>query len=161
MSRPQKKHRLPDGAKLIANNRRALFNYEVLDDVEAGIMLQGTEVKSLREGAIQILDAYASFEGRELFLYNAHVAEYAYGNIYNHEPTRRRKLLLHRRELDQLAEASRERGVTLIPLEFYFLRGRVKLRLGLCRGKRMHDKRASIRERDETRASQREMAEHR
>ncbi|MGF1511209.1 MAG: SsrA-binding protein SmpB [Myxococcota bacterium] len=140
------------GVKLIAKNRKALFDYEVVDAVEAGLVLRGTEVKSLRDGKMQFADSFASAENGELWLHRAHIAEYTQGNVYNHEPTRSRKLLLHRHQIERLASRSAEKGLTLIPLEVYFKDGRAKVKLGLCRGKAKHDKRASIRERDEKRA---------
>lgn len=161
MAKPKKKDSLPAGAKLIVRNRKARFEYEVLEDLEAGMVLRGTEVKSLRDGKVQLLDAYAAVEQGQCFLFNAHIAEYDYGNIFNHEPRRPRKLLLHRREIDRLGEETRERGMTLVPLELYFLNGRAKVRLGLCRGKAKQDKRATIRARDEDRESRRELLNYR
>lgn len=143
------------GIKLIAKNRKALFDYEVVDSVEAGLVLQGTEVKSLRDGKFQFKDAFAASQKGELWLHRAYIDEYSNGNIYNHEPTRSRKLLLHRHQIDRLAAKAQEKGLTLIPLEIYFKDGRAKVKLGLCRGKAKHDKRASIKERDEQRAARR------
>lgn len=143
-----KKGKLPDGVKLIAKNRKASFEYHIDEDIEAGLVLTGTEVKSLREGKVQLVDAYAAIQGREAFVYQMHIAEYPNGTIYNHEPRRVRKLLLHRSELERLVRKVREKGITLIPLEIYFKNGRAKLRLGLCRGKKQHDKRHSIKQRD-------------
>lgn len=148
----------PPGVKMVAQNRKARFNYDVVDDLEAGIVLKGTEVKSLRAGKVQLLDSYASVEQGEMFLHHAHISEYENGNVFNHDPIRRRKLLLHRRELDRLHATVKERGFTLIPLEVYFKNGRAKIKLGVCKGKATHDKRASIKERDEKRSIRREMA---
>lgn len=145
-----------DGAqKLVAKNRKALFDYEVLDSVEVGMVLRGTEVKSLREGKLQFRDAYASVHDGQLWLHHAHIAEYTNGNIFNHDPSRDRKLLAHRQEIDRLESRVNEKGITLVPLEVYFKNGRAKLELGLCRGKAKQDKRQSIKERDEKRAQAR------
>lgn len=146
------------GVKMVTQNRKARFNYDVVEDLEVGMVLTGTEVKSLREGKVQLLDSYAAVENGEMYLHHAHIAEYDHGNVFNHDPIRRRKLLLHRREIDRLHATVKERGFTLIPLEVYFKSGRAKVRLGVCKGKATHDKRASIKERDEKRALRREMA---
>jgi SsrA-binding protein len=144
------------GERRIVVNRKARFEYEVIEQLEAGIVLTGTEVKSLRDGKIQLADAYGRIEGGEAFLMHANIATYENGTIFNHDPIRPRKLLLHRREIDRLYAQIREKGLTLIPLELYFKEGRVKVALGLCRGKARYDKRASIRARDERRAAERE-----
>lgn len=140
-----------DGVKLVAKNRKALFNYHVEDTIEAGLVLRGTEVKSLRDGKVQLLDSYAIVDHHEIFLIHAHIGEYSHGTVYNHEPTRARKLLLHKREIERLEQKVRERGFTLIPLEIYFREGRAKVKLGVCRGKAEYDKREAIKERDERR----------
>lgn len=133
----------------VAENRKARFNYFIDDTVEAGIMLLGTEVKSLRQGRGDIADAYVREEGGELFLANAHIGEYEGGNRFNHEPLRPRKLLLRKREIGRLAGAIRRAGVTIVPLRAYFNeRGKLKILLGVARGKRQHDKRATMRDRD-------------
>jgi SsrA-binding protein len=147
----KKAPKLPDGVKVIVKNRKARFDYTIVDEVEAGVVLQGTEVKSLRDGKIQLADAYAMIDNGQAYLHHAHIAEYTNGNIYNHDPIRTRKLLLHRREIDRLNSKVREKGLTLIPLDVYFKNGRVKINLGLCKGKAHYDKRAAIRERDEKR----------
>jgi SsrA-binding protein len=144
-----------DGVQLVAKNRKALFDYEVLDTVEVGLVLKGTEVKSLRDGKLQFRDAYASVHNGEMWLHHAHIAEYTHGNVFNHDPSRSRKLLAHRHEIDRLEAKVNEKGVTLIPLEVYFRRGKAKVKLGLCRGKAKQDKRQSIKERDERRAQAR------
>lgn len=146
------------GVHVVARNRKALFNYEVVDEVEAGLVLTGTEVKSLRDGKVQLLDGYAMVDGGECFLHHVHISEYAQGSYANHDPIRKRKLLLHRREIEKLGEKVREKGYTLIPLELYFKEGRAKVKLGLCRGKAAHDKRASIKEREERREVARSLA---
>ena len=153
------KPRRPPGVKVVAQNRKARFNYEVVDQFEAGIVLTGTEVKSLRDGKIQLMDAYAIVERGELWLHHAHIAEYSHGTYANHDPTRRRKLLMQRREIDRIESKVKERGFTLIPLDVYFKQGRAKLTLGLCRGKAVHDKRHALREREDKRAAARSLEE--
>lgn len=140
----------------IATHRRAYHDYTVEDDVEAGIVLTGTEVKSLRNGKVQMIDAYAMIEGGEAFLYQLHISPYDQGNIFNHEPRRTRKLLLNKVEITRLQRKVQEKGYTLIPLELYFKRGRVKVKVGLCKGKKQYDKRAATKERDERREAERE-----
>jgi len=141
----------------VAKNRKALFDYEVVDRVEAGLVLTGTEVKSLRNGALQFRDSYARVHRGEAWLEHAHIAEYKHGNVFNHDPDRSRKLLLHQHEIDRLEARTEEKGFTLVPLSVYFKRGRAKVELGLCRGKAKQDKRASIKERDLARAARREL----
>jgi SsrA-binding protein len=139
-----------ESGKLVAENRKARFNYAIEGKLEAGLVLTGSEVKSLRAGKANIGDAYASDEGRgELYLINAHIAEYAQSGRANHEPTRPRKLLLHKRELDCLMGAIQRQGMTIVPLKLYFnARGLVKVELGLAKGKKLHDKRESEKKRD-------------
>jgi len=135
--------------KLIAENRKARFNYAVEDTVEAGIALTGTEVKSIRNGKSTIAESYADPKGGEIWLINANIPEYLQANRFNHEPKRPRKLLLHRKQINKLLGAVERQGMTLIPLKMYFNeRGRVKLQLALAKGKQLHDKRASEKERD-------------
>jgi len=144
MSEGEKSH-----VKVIAKNRRALFDYHVESRVEAGISLTGTEVKSLREGSAQLSDAYAVGQHGELFLLNAQIPPYkAAGPLLNHEPKRTRKLLLHRREIDRLLEQQQKGGYALIPLSLYFKDGRVKVEIGVAKGKREADKREAIAEKD-------------
>jgi SsrA-binding protein len=146
--------------KVVARNRRATHDYFIDERFEAGLVLRGTEVKSLREGRANIAEAYASEQAGELFLVNATIPEYHAGNIFNHEPRRARKLLLHRRELNKLIGAVRKQGQTLIPLALYFNpRGIAKIELGLARGKKAYDKRASIKERDWQREKERLLRE--
>ena len=137
-----------NGTKLIADNRRARFDYELLDRFEAGLVLTGTEVKALRDGHAQLGQAYADVRGAEAWLVGASISEYAQGNIANHRPERDRKLLLHRREIDELRGAIREKGMTLVPTRLYFKDGRVKIEIAVARGKEKADKRRSIAERD-------------
>jgi SsrA-binding protein len=137
------------GGKLIAENRRARFDYFLDETFEAGLALTGTEVKALREGRANIAESYAATEGREIVLINAHIPEYGPANRFNHPPRRPRKLLLHRKEIDRLLGAVHREGRTLIPTRLYFNdRGRVKLELALARGKKVHDKRATEAARD-------------
>ena len=139
----------------ISVNRRAFHEYAIGERYEAGLSLIGSEVKSLRAGRAQLQDAYARFFGDELFLIGAHIAPYAPSGQFGHAPTRDRKLLLHRRELDKLAARINEKGLTLVPLRLYWEKGRAKCELGLGRGKKLYDKRASIREKDERREMER------
>ena len=139
----------------ISVNRRAFHEYAIGERYEAGLSLIGSEVKSLRAGRAQLQDAYARFFGDELFLVGAHIAPYAPSGQFGHAPTRDRKLLLHRRELDKLTAKIKEKGLTLVPLRLYWEKGRAKCELGLGRGKKLHDKRASIREKDERREMER------
>jgi SsrA-binding protein len=135
--------------KLIAENRRARYDYFIENTVEAGLQLTGTEVKSLRNGRANIAESYAAVEGREIVLINANIPEYGPANRFNHEPKRPRKLLLHRKEIDKLIGAVQRDGRTLAPLKLYFNdKGRVKLELALATGKKAHDKRATIADRD-------------
>ena len=140
-----------DAVVPIARNKRARFDYHILDTYEAGLVLTGTEVKSLRARRAALGDAYAVVKLGELWLLNLHIAAYEQGNQFNHDPTRTRKLLLHGREIRRLIGALEREGLTLVPLELYFRHGHAKVRLGLGRGKKVHDKRAAIREREERR----------
>jgi SsrA-binding protein len=152
--------RPPDKSiKLVAKNKKAYFNYEVLDKVEAGLVLVGSEVKSLRTGKLQLVDAYAKIESGEAWLIHAHIGDYDHAGAWAHDPTRKRKLLLHREEIEKLESKVREKGFTLVPLEVYFKEGRAKVLLGVCKGKAVHDKRKTIRERDEQRAIERDLSE--
>ena len=144
--------------KTVAENRKARFSYEVLDTVEAGLALTGTEVKSLRQGQANIQESYASLEGGEFWLINAYVPEYLQANRFNHEPRRRRKLLLNRREMARLGQAVDREGMTMVPLKIYFNeKGRAKLLLAVARGKKLHDKRETEKQRDWTREKARLM----
>lgn len=135
--------------KTVAENRKARFNYEVVDTLETGLVLTGTEVKSLRQGHANIQESYASVEGGELWLINAHIPEYFAGNRFNHAPRRRRKLLVNRKELSRLAQAVERDGMTMVPLKLYFNeRGTAKLLLAIAKGKKLHDKRETMKRRD-------------
>jgi SsrA-binding protein len=147
------------GRKLIAENRKARHDFHVLERVEAGIALTGTEVKSLRDGGGNLRDSYALVRDGEIFLVGANIAPYRQGNMQNHEPLRERKLLLHRREIDQLARKVAERGVTLVPMSLAFVDGRVKVDLALAKGKEGADKRHAIAERDARRQIDRALRE--
>jgi len=136
------------GEKVLATNRKAFFLYEVLERAEAGIALSGTEVKSVREGGLSFSDSFVDFRGGELFLVGCRIAPYSHGNVMNHSPERDRKLLLHKREILKLGGKVTGKGLTLVPLRAYLKNGRVKLEIGLGRGKRAHDKREAIKKRD-------------
>ncbi len=127
--------------KILSDNRQAWHNYYLLDRFEAGIVLTGTEVKAAKAGKIQLRDGHAEVEGGEAWLCNVHISEYTHGNRYNHNPVRKRKLLLHRREIDKLHTKTREKGLTVIPTKLYLKGGRVKCELALAQGKKHHDKR--------------------
>ncbi|HET8843888.1 MAG TPA: SsrA-binding protein SmpB [Ktedonobacteraceae bacterium] len=141
--------------KVISVNRQAYHDYEVERTVEAGISLVGTEIKSIRDGKVNLRSSYALIRQDEVWLENAHIAVYDFGNRFNHEPMRRRKLLLHRREIVQLENRVASKGLTLIPLKLYLKGGRAKIELGLCRGKKLYDKREAIAERDVKREMER------
>lgn len=136
------------GQDTIAVNRRARFDYDITDTIEVGLVLTGTEVKSLRAGKASLAEAFATVRGGELWLVQAHIAEYAFGNRQNHDPTRQRKLLAHRDEIADLERFIQEQGRTLVPLRLYWREGKAKLLLGLAQGKARHDKRAALAERD-------------
>ncbi len=147
--------------KIVAENRKARFNYEIMDTYEAGLVLTGTEVKSLREGKANIAESYATDEGGEMWLINSYLPEYLQANRFNHEPRRRRKLLLSKREASRLQSAINREGMTLIPLKIYFNdQGRAKLELALGKGKKLHDKRETEKERDWNRQKSRIMKDH-
>ena len=133
--------------KILSENRQAGHNYHLLDRYEAGLVLTGTEVKSIRAGKMQLRDAYARIENNEAWLLNAHISEYSHGNRENHPPVRGRKLLLHRREIDKLLGLSREKGLSLIPTKVYLKEGRVKAEIAVAKGKQLHDKREAERAR--------------
>lgn len=146
-NRPSSSNR-PDGHKLIAQNRKARHDYAVLDTFEAGVVLTGTEVKSLRLGRASLVDGFASIDDGELFLRNVHIPEYEQGSWTNHEPRRVRKLLMHRAEIERLLGKTKEGGLTLVPLSIYFSGGKVKVELALARGKKAYDKRQDLARRD-------------
>ena len=141
----------------VATNRRALHDYFVEQTLECGLVLTGTEVKSLRQGKAQLADSYAIVDQGQAWLHHLHISPYEQGNRANHEPMRTRKLLLHKREIDKLWAATRQKGYALIPLRLYFTRGKAKVALGVCKGKKLHDKRATIAARDADREVRREL----
>ena len=143
--------RVEPGERVLATNRKAFFQYEVLERAEAGLALVGTEVKSIRDGGLNFSDSYVDVRGGELFLVGCRVAPYSHGNFMNHAPERDRKLLLHKREILKLGGRVTERGLTLVPLRAYMKNGRVKMEIGLARGKHVHDKREAIRKKDQER----------
>lgn len=136
------------GRKIISQNRKARFEYHIQDTLEAGIVLLGTEIKSMRIHTPNIEEAFANDHQGELFLVNSHISEYGPANQFNHSPRRPRKLLLHRKEMNRLMGAIQRQGITVVPLAFYFKNGKVKVELGLAKGKKLHDKRATQKERD-------------
>ncbi|MDR2020449.1 MAG: SsrA-binding protein SmpB [Treponema sp.] len=147
---------MDEGIKIVAVNRKARFDYAVDDTYECGIELLGTEIKSFRDGKISFPDAWAEVSGGEVWLRSLRIAENPFSSIFNHDPDRKKKLLLHREEIKRITRRVDEKGYTLIPLSFYFKKGRVKVELGLCKGKKSYDKRADIRERDIKREVSRE-----
>ena len=139
---------MAEGRKIIAQNKKAHFNYSIEDSIECGIALEGTEVKSVKMGNVSFADSFALIENGEVWVQNFHIAEYAFSSVFNHNPDRKKKLLLNREEIKRLQRKVDEKGYTLIPLDFYLKNGRVKLTLGVCKGKKLFDKRADIKERD-------------
>ena len=137
--------------KLIAKNPTAKHNYEILDTYETGIVLSGTEIKSIRLGKVNLKDSYASISNGECYVYNLHISPYEHGNIYNKDPLRPKKLLLHKKEIKKIAQDVEQKGLTLIPLKLYFKGDKIKLLLGICRGKKNYDKRESLKRKDEQR----------
>ena len=144
--------------KIIAENRKARFDYFIEDTYECGIVLEGTEVKSVKNGNISFPDAFAEIKNGEVWVKNFHISEYSFSSIFNHDPDRPKKLLLHADEIKRLIRRVDEKGCTLIPLDFYLKDGRVKVTLGVCKGKKQYDKRATIKDRDVQRDIQREFA---
>ena len=144
----------------VATNRQAGFRYEFLDKVEAGIQLQGSEVKSLRAGRVQLKDAYAALSDGEVWLHNVHIAPYAPASRENHEPERPRKLLLHRREIERLIGSTAEKGLTIVPTRMYFKGARAKVEIALARGKDVGDKRRALKDRDQKREIERALSDH-
>ena len=143
--------------KVLSNNKKAFFDYEIIESLEAGIALSGTEVKSAKEGKINLKDAFVKIMNGEAYLLNCHISPYSHGNITNHDPTRTRKLLLHKRELNKLIGKSKEKGLTLIPLKMYLKGNKIKVEISLAKGKKKYDKRESIKEKDISREINREL----
>lgn len=151
----------PKELRSIATNKRARFEYHVLEELECGIALTGTEVKTLRQGRCSIQEAWGQVRGGELYLVGANIPEYAQGNVHNHKPDRDRKLLAKRREIDSWHASVKEKGVTIVPLGLYFQGARVKVLLALCKGKKLYDKRADKKEKDDKREIDRAMSRER
>lgn len=149
---------MSDAVTVVATNRAARHDYFIDEVFEAGIVLTGTEVKSLRQGRATIGDGYVAIDRGEAWLENVHIPEYTQGTWTNHSPRRKRKLLLHAHELDRLAIETREKGITVVPLRLYFLKGRAKVEIGIARGKKLHDKRHALREKQDQREAQRAMS---
>ena len=139
---------MAESVKMIAQNKKARFNYSVEESIECGIALEGSEVKSIKAGNISFGDSFAFIENGEVWLQNFHISEYSFSSVFNHEPDRKKKLLLHKDEIKRLQRKTEEKGFTLVPLEVYLKKGLVKINLGLCKGKKEFDKRAAIKDRD-------------
>ena len=149
-----------DGRRLVASNRKARHEYQILDTWEAGLVLRGPEVKSIRAGKVAFQDAYASIDGGEGYLHSFHISPYEQANRYNEDPVRKRKLLLHRSEIRKLIGKVEEKGLTLVPLDLYFRRGRAKMTLALARGRQLHDKREKLKRQTQEREATRAMRAH-
>ena len=149
------------GRKLVASNRKARHDYFIVDVFEAGLVLMGTEVKALRAGRASLVDGYCTIERGEAWLEGVHIPEYTQGTWTNHAPRRKRKLLMHRHEIDRLASKTQEKGQTIVPLGLYFVDGRAKVEIALARGKKEYDKRQTLREKQDTREAQRANTTHR
>ena len=147
---------MAEDKKIIAENRKARFDYFIEESYECGIELQGTEVKSVKPGPVSFPDAFAEIVNGEIFIKNFHISEYSYSSVFNHDPDRPKKLLLHKQEIKKIERKVDQKGYTLIPINFYLKNGRVKVTLGVCKGKKQFDKRATIKERDVNRDLQRE-----
>jgi len=150
-----------DGRHVVGRNRKARHEYEILDTYEAGMVLRGPEVKSLRAGKLAFNDAFARVEGGEMWLYSLHISPYEQANRANVDPDRVRKLLLHRAEIGRLSSKTQEKGLTLVPLEVYFRKGKAKVTLGLARGRRLYDKREKLKKKTQDMEARREMGKHR
>lgn len=148
------------GEKSIVTNRNAFHEYEILETFEAGAVLQGTEVKSIMSGRIQLKESYVAIKDDEVWLLNAHVSPYKHGNIYNHEPLRSRKLLLHRWEIEKLRKAVDQKGMTLVVTKVYWKNGRIKFEIGVARGKKLYDKRETLKRKTEAKETDRQLKEN-
>ncbi|MDD7269672.1 MAG: SsrA-binding protein SmpB [Treponema sp.] len=149
---------MSEGRKVIAENRKVRFDYFIEDTYECGVELRGTEVKSVKNGSVSFPDGFAEIINGEVWMKNCHIAEYSFSSIFNHDPDRPKKLLLHKEEIKRLIRKVDTKGYTLIPVDFYLKNGRVKVTLGVCKGKKMFDKRASIKDRDVKRDIEREFS---
>ncbi|MCG8570255.1 MAG: SsrA-binding protein SmpB [Spirochaetes bacterium] len=147
--------------KLIVKNKKAFFEYEILEKIEAGIQLVGTEVKSLRQGKCNISEGYVIEQKGELYLKNIHISEYSHGNINNHDPKRIRKILVHKKEIEKLIRKLKETGISIVPLRVYFRGSLIKIEIGIGRGKKLYDKRQTMKERDTNRSIDRELKKYR
>lgn len=145
-----------DNVKILASNRKAGFEYFLLEHFEAGLSLQGSEIKSIRAGQVSLAEAFIEVDGHEAWLVECHIAPYVQANRFNHDPKRKRRLLLHKRQIRQLWDEVRQKGVTIVPLKVYLKEGRAKIEIALAKGKKLHDKRDSIAQRDQEREMQRE-----
>jgi len=150
---------MTDNVKIVATNRKAGFEYFLMEHFEAGLALQGSEIKSIRAGQVSLAEAYIETDGQEAWLVEAHIAPYLQANRFNHDPKRRRRLLLHKKEIRKLWNEVRQKGVTIVPLKVYLKQGRAKLELALAKGKKLHDKRDAIAKRDQDRENAREARE--
>jgi len=150
-----------EGRRSIASNRRARFEFHILEELECGIALTGTEVKSLRNGQASIAEAYAMVKNGQMYLLGCHIPEYTQGNVHNHVPTRERKLLLHKKEIQRWHAAVKEKGITIVPLSLYFKGSRAKIELALCKGKKLYDKRQDKRQKEDKREIDRAMSRSR
>lgn len=151
---------MSEDKKMIAVNKKARFNYSIEESIECGVALEGTEVKSVKAGNISFPDAFAEIINNEVWVKGLHISEYSYSSVFNHNPDRPKKLLLHKEEIKRLLRKTEEKGFTLVPLDFYLKNGRLKINLGLCKGKKMFDKRADIKDRDIKRDLQREFRQN-
>lgn len=147
------------GVKVVATNRKARFEYFLLERYEAGISLQGSEIKSIRAGQISLAEAYVQTDGKEAWLMNAHIAPYEQANRFNHDPKRPRRLLLHKREIDEMWDAVRQKGMTIVPVQVHLKDGRAKIEIALAKGKKLYDKRQDIARRDQAREMERDRKE--
>lgn len=151
MAAKKKKNVEDPNSRVVCRNRKARYEYELLDEIDCGIQLYGSEVKSIRNNKIVIEDAYARVDGSEVWLINSDIAEYPQATLFNHERRRKRKLLLRRREIGKFAEAGEQQSLTMVPLQVFIARGFVKVKLGLCRGRKLHDKRENLKKQDHRR----------
>ncbi len=151
---------MAEGTHIITTNRKARHEFSIEDSVEAGVVLQGTEVKSLREGKANLQDAYCSVVRGEMMMFGCHISPYTHGSLFNHDPIRPRKLLLHRKEIDRWRKSVEQKGYTIVPLKLYFKAGKAKVEIGLAKGKKLYDKRADIAERDTKRQLDRTMKQY-
>ncbi len=153
----KKESKQDPGNRLIAENRKARFNYLIEESLECGIELKGTEVKSVKSGKISFVDSFVTIQNGELFIQNLHITPYEFGNIHNHDPARKKKLLAHKKEILKMKRQIEAKGYSIVPLKFYLKSGKVKVLIGVGKGKKMHDKRETIKERDLQRATDREL----